>query len=71
MVLDLAPVLEELPTDENSAGEEVGVWPVKYAKGFICLASKLSLRLFPHLQGDAEIPLFSLYFWSLLLRGHD
>lgn len=71
MVLDLAPVLEELPTDENSTGEEVGVWPVKYAKEFLCLSSKLPLRLFPHLQGGAEIPLFLLYFWSLLLWGHD
>lgn len=68
-VLELAPVLEELPTGESSTGEKARVWPVKYAKEFLCLASKLPLQLFPHLQGDAEIPLFSLYFWSLPLLG--
>lgn len=67
--LDLAPVLDELLTDENSTGEEVRVWSVKYKKKIICLASRLLLQLFLHFWGDTEIPLFSLYFWTLLLWG--
>ena len=69
-VLDVAHVLEELFTDENSTGGEVRVWPIKYTKKILCLASKLPLQLFPHFWEDTEIPLFALYFWSLLLWGH-
>lgn len=69
--LHLTPVLKELPTDENSTGEEVGVWLIKCTEGFLWLSSKLATQLFPHLQRDAEIPLFLLYFQSLLLWGDD
>lgn len=71
MVLHLTPILEELPTDANSAGEEVGVWLIIHTKGFLCLASKLPIQLFPRLQRDAEIPLFLFYFQSLLLWGDE
>lgn len=33
--LHLTPILKELPTDENSTGEEVGVWLIKCTEGFL------------------------------------